>query len=1028
MELFSAVALPPFPNLAAEDFFPQISTVLLLLAGTVFVYRSFRESYLPVWMLGWFAFLLHKMAAAAPPDRAWLALSHVNYAVAIVLFAASILLYANQPRLLKPLMIMAAVAIDLALFRVILWPNSLLLDYAASALYAAVRIVPAVELALFSRGRRNLGCYALVVSLLLLHIHENSMTVQVTRGFDMFVELLVGVGMLLMVLDESHDRSRRLQAVNLITAAIAQERSLEPIIDTALRSLKDLTGARAAWFRQLDGGQLVLVRQVGLPEEYVRQRHLLDFGNSASGRVIQQGGPAVVHAAMADGQTRQWLRAAGFNHVIIAPVEGKNSIIGTLALAMARDRRYRPEELRFLANTGHQLAIAVENLRLLEQILRSQKQWVSTFDSIEDCILVHDQNFRILKINRALLNRLQCEPVKVIRRTCDEALPRSGEDWRDCPWCWRVVSKFGETADPCLGGYSQVSSSSYVEQETGVLGTIHIIKDITERRAQEEIYRKFFEQMQEGVFMSTPEGQLVDCNDALVRMLGYASREELLSLHIGRDIYDSPRQRDEFVRQMAESGFVRSYEVMLRRKDGGIICALETSFATLDASGAATRYQGFLLDITEKKHAEDEIRRRNRELAALNSIAVVANQSLDLEEILNVTLRQVIELFSADTGDVYLLDETAGMLRRRAMHGHRTDLAEDGFVLPPDLAAKLRDTRVDVVTSEHLPLLPQSVTEFVRAEGLLSWIWVLLWTQDRLLGVLAISSRQAREFSTGDQHLMVAIGRQLATTIDKVHLYQETRRAYEDLRRAQEQLLQAEKMSAIGRLVSGVAHELNNPLTAILGYAQLLETEGLHERALDFVQKLYKQTQRTHRIVQNLLSFSRQRKPFKQSLDLRRVLEDVLALREYDLHLNNIIVHTDVPAVLSAIVGDSHQLEQVFLNIINNAVDAILEQSRGGQLKVRIRDEGGQVCVEFHDSGPGILDLQRIFDPFFTTKGVGKGTGLGLSICYGIVKEHGGEVIARNHPEGGAIIEVRLPALSEAIPTANAAAMLNASD
>jgi two-component system NtrC family sensor kinase len=235
-------------------------------------------------------------------------------------------------------------------------------------------------------------------------------------------------------------------------------------------------------------------------------------------------------------------------------------------------------------------------------------------------------------------------------------------------------------------------------------------------------------------------------------------------------------------------------------------------------------------------------------------------------------------------------------------------------------------------------------------------------------------------------------------------------------------------MSAIGRLVSGVAHELNNPLTAILGYAQLLETEGLQERALDYVQKLYKQTQRTHRIVQNLLSFSRQRKPMKQPLDLRRVLENTLALREYDLQLNNIVVRTAVPAELPAIVGDSHQLEQVFLNIINNSVDAILEQSRGGYIEVRIWAENGEVCVEFLDSGPGILDPQRIFDPFYTTKGVGKGTGLGLSICYGIVKEHGGEIVAHNHPEGGALIEVRLPAVRQATDAAYAESGVSATD
>jgi two-component system NtrC family sensor kinase len=267
-----------------------------------------------------------------------------------------------------------------------------------------------------------------------------------------------------------------------------------------------------------------------------------------------------------------------------------------------------------------------------------------------------------------------------------------------------------------------------------------------------------------------------------------------------------------------------------------------------------------------------------------------------------------------------------------------------------------------------------------------------------------------REFTSNDENLMVAIGRQLATTIEKVRLYEETCRAYEDLRKTQEQLLQSEKMSAVGQLIAGVAHELNNPLTAILGYAQLLENEGLNERASDFVRKLFKQAQRTHRVVQNLLSFARQRKPQKQEVEVGRVLEETLALRDYDLKVNNITVERNIDAGLPAVTADPHQLEQVFLNIINNAVDAILESGSGGTMRVGVTQRDGYVCAEFSDSGPGIKDPKRIFDPFYTTKNVGKGTGLGLSICYGIIKEHGGDILARNRVEGGAEVEVRLPA------------------
>jgi two-component system NtrC family sensor kinase len=167
-------------------------------------------------------------------------------------------------------------------------------------------------------------------------------------------------------------------------------------------------------------------------------------------------------------------------------------------------------------------------------------------------------------------------------------------------------------------------------------------------------------------------------------------------------------------------------------------------------------------------------------------------------------------------------------------------------------------------------------------------------------------------------------------------------------------------------------------------------------------------------VVQNLLSFARQRKPQKQQVDLRKVLEESITLREYDLKVNNVSLERDFPADIPSVTADPHQLEQVFLNIINNALDAMVEGSSGGALKVRIFKKDAYVCVEFDDNGPGIKDPNRIFDPFYTTKSVGKGTGLGLSICYGIVKEHGGEIAARNREEGGATIEVRLLASEKA--------------
>ena len=360
--------------------------------------------------------------------------------------------------------------------------------------------------------------------------------------------------------------------------------------------------------------------------------------------------------------------------------------------------------------------------------------------------------------------------------------------------------------------------------------------------------------MQEGVFAATPEGKLLDCNDAFVRMLGHHSREELMALNLDAEVYASPERRDAFRHEVELHNYVRNFEVQLRRKDGSLLSAMESSFATRDSAGKIERYQGFLLDVSEKKQAEDEIRRRNRELNALNAIAMIASQSFDLDEILNLTLRQVILLLGAQAGSIYVSEPGDGIFRRRADWGHGSHASgrSSEVRLPEGFGELVTRSRTEVITAEYLPHLPAPVARFVSTEGPHAWIWVLLWGKDRPLGMMGISREGNDKYTSSDENLLVATGRQLATTIEKVSLYEETCRAYEDLRRTQEQLLQSEKMSAVGQLIAGVAHELNNPLTAILGYAQLLESEQLGTRAADFVAKLFKQAQRTHRVVQNL--------------------------------------------------------------------------------------------------------------------------------------------------------------------------------
>jgi two-component system NtrC family sensor kinase len=231
----------------------------------------------------------------------------------------------------------------------------------------------------------------------------------------------------------------------------------------------------------------------------------------------------------------------------------------------------------------------------------------------------------------------------------------------------------------------------------------------------------------------------------------------------------------------------------------------------------------------------------------------------------------------------------------------------------------------------------------------------------------------------------------------------------------QAKLMHAEKMAAVGQLVSGVAHEVNNPLTAILGFADLLmENDDLPESARKDLRVILQEAQRTKQIVQNLLSFARQMPPQRKPLELNSILRRTVQLRAYDFQSHGVEVAEDLEQGLPYVIGDSHQLQQVFLNIVNNAYDAVRDTGRPARIEIKTVNHGGFVEVLFRDNGQGITHPDRIFDPFFTTKEVGKGTGLGLSICYGIVHEHGGEIVCHNNAgTEGATFIVRLPAASE---------------
>ncbi|HEV2489648.1 MAG TPA: ATP-binding protein [Candidatus Acidoferrales bacterium] len=239
------------------------------------------------------------------------------------------------------------------------------------------------------------------------------------------------------------------------------------------------------------------------------------------------------------------------------------------------------------------------------------------------------------------------------------------------------------------------------------------------------------------------------------------------------------------------------------------------------------------------------------------------------------------------------------------------------------------------------------------------------------------------------------------------------------LQRLQSRLVQSEKLASLGHLAAGAAHEINNPLTGVLGYAEmLLDDKALDEKTRSTAEKLRDQALRIKKLVTSLLSFSRQVPAEKVPLDIVQVVSSALQLGNLGTHRKNIRIEVKADSMLPTVRGDADQLLRVFFNLIDNAADA-MQEIGGGLLQIRIFSERGKVVAEFTDTGPGMRDPRRVFDPFYTTKPAGKGTGLGLSLCYGIIQEHGGDLTCRNTPGSGATFRVELPAPLNLSGTAN---------
>jgi PAS domain S-box-containing protein len=645
----------------------------------------------------------------------------------------------------------------------------------------------------------------------------------------------------------------------------------------------------------------------------------------------------------------------------------KGELAGMLCLA-GRSRPLLQEDRAFLEAMASHAAMALENARLFTAVEQANQHWLEIFDAITDFIVAHDETDKVLRVNRSLAAMIGVPPSELIGVNMRALMALTGDVASySCPFCRSMANDSDEFVHPVFDHTYLVSTSRVHGASSEGVQTIHVLKDITDRREAERRYRELFDNVQEGLFFSTPAGRFIEVNDAMVRMLGYSSREELLQIDIPSQLYFSPDQNLQHAEVMKEHGHLRNFEATLRRKNGLPVHVLINAFGLYDNLGQLTQIRGLMLDVTGLRAYQSELHRERdfsgKILNNTQSLILVA----DTAGLISYANRRWSE---------------AGFEQRDVLGRPLVALAAAGFVAP--LAEAIRHT-LEGQQVDNLEL------QIARGNG--------------SPGQFSANLSPMRD----EQGNIVSIVAVLTDITDSAVL--------------RGKLVHSEKMAAVGQLVSGVAHEVNNPLTAILGFADLLmENPDLPEGVRKDLRIILQEAQRTKQIVQNLLSFARQMPPQRNPVQLNSVLRRTIQLRSYDFTSHGIEIVEHLDEGLPEVIGDAHQLQQVFLNILNNAYDAAHEVGRPARIEIMTAKFGETVEVSFCDNGAGISQPDRIFDPFFTTKEVGKGTGLGLSICYGIVKEHGGEILCHNNTGGqGATFIVRLPATARTVSVSAAA-------
>jgi len=590
------------------------------------------------------------------------------------------------------------------------------------------------------------------------------------------------------------------------------------------------------------------------------------------------------------------------------------------------------------------------------------------FQSMADGILIINQDYTIEFMNDAFIRDFggcvgeKCHEVihssDIVCSHCKAPDVLKGETIHEEVYNSKAKKYFDEIKLPLKSADATTSCLS-------------IYRDITDRKNREEElkssvkdYKRLFENVGCGVFISSKDGKFLDANHALLNMLGYRTKEEFLEIDIAQDLYLRPEDRSKFQKLVEKEGRVIDHEVDFKRKDGTSISVLLTSQVRYDKDGNVIGYEGINVDQSLRKQMEKEIREGNDFLNNIIQSSPNAIMASDMKGNIMLWNKGAEEVLGYKSGD------TIGKLHISKIYPEGMAKKIMQMIRSPEYGG------VGILQSYPLVTLREG-GEIVEGN----------------LSAALVYDEKGKEIAS------------VGIVVDlKERLDMERR-----LRETQEQLLQSEKLAAMGRLTSQIAHELNNPLYGIMNTLELLKTEvppsNKRRKILDMA---LSETVRLSEMLHKMLSFSKPDQEVRKASDINTVLDEILILHEKQLRENDIQIFSDLSKDLGLVLASKNQLRQVFLNMISNAKDAM---QMGGALKVKTYKEKENIVIQISDTGIGIQEknLEKIFDTFFTTKDSIKGVGLGLSVCYGFIKDHGGDIEVKSKPGSGTTFTVILP-------------------